>query len=189
MNNHESEKQVKQCPKCQQTFPDNAPDFCPNDGTRMTANAQPYAPAYQQPYGAPPAQQNWPPPPQPPPQNWTPPAGGYYPPAGQSPYAPRAATGGGLGKAAMWLGLVSLLLTAFFFTIVVMIQNGNFDLLDFAQPSYYAMVALGIIGLVLGIVALVKSGGSKGKAIIGICTSLPAVLFFIYVIVTTGRLG
>jgi hypothetical protein len=156
----------------------------------MTAAApqqQQNAPGYQQPYGAPPPQQNWPPQP-PPPQNWNP-GGGYTPQAGHAPYAPRVAAGGGLGKAAMWCGLVSLILTAFFFTIVVMIQNGNFDLVDFAQPSYYAMVALGIIGLILGIVALVKPGGSKGKAIIGICTSLPAVLFFIYVIVTTGRLG
>ena len=180
---------MKRCPNCQQTFPDNAPDFCPNDGARMTSDApqqQQYAPGagYQQPYGAPPPQQNWPPP-----QNLSP-GGGYYPPqAGHSPYAPRAAGGGGLGKAAMWLGLASLLLTAFFFFIVTMIRNGNYDLVDFGRPSYYAMVLTGIAGLVLGIIALVKSGTSKGKAIIGICTSLPALLFFVYVIATTGSIG
>ena len=70
-----------------------------------------------------------------------------------------------------------------------MIRNGNFDLIDFAQPSYYAMVLTGIIGLVLGIIALVKPGAGKGKAIVGICTSLPALLFFAYVIATTGRIA
>jgi uncharacterized Tic20 family protein len=89
----------------------------------------------------------------------------------------------------MFSGLASLLLTAFFFFIVVMVRNGNFDLISFVQPAYYLMVAVGIIGLVLGIIALVKSGAGKGKAIIGICTSLPALLFFAYVIATTGGIG
>jgi hypothetical protein len=70
-----------------------------------------------------------------------------------------------------------------------MVREGNFDLVSFAQPSYYAMVLTGIAGLVLGIIALVKSGGSKGKAIIGICASLPALAFFAYVIATTGTIG
>src|SRR3954469_3945507 len=26
---------MKRCPSCQKTFPDDAPDFCPNDGMRL----------------------------------------------------------------------------------------------------------------------------------------------------------
>ncbi len=89
----------------------------------------------------------------------------------------------------MFCGLASLLLTAFFFFVVVMIRNGNFDFISFGQPAYYAMVVAGIIGLVLGIIALAKPGAGKGKAIIGICLSLPALLFFAYVIATTGQIG
>lgn len=177
---------MKRCPNCQQSYPDNAPDFCPNDGTSLITNAPPQynAPSggVQQPYGTPP-QQNWPPP-----QNWNP-VGGSHPQAGYAPYTPRAAGGGGLAKAAMFCGLASLLLTAFFFFIIVMVREGNFDLVNFIRPSYYSMVAMGIIGLVLGIIALIKAGTGKGKAIAGICMSLPALLFFAYVVATTGEIG
>lgn len=178
---------MKQCPKCQQIYPDNAPDFCPNDGTRMMAAApqQQYAPGAgsQQPYGAPPPpQQNWPPPP---PQQGTP-GGGYQPHAAHAPYAPHAAASGGLGKAAMWSGLISLLLTVALFIIVGVAKDSDYDIDTIVKIIYMAMVAAGIIGLVLGIISLVKRGGSKGKAIVGICTSLPALAFFAYIIIDKG---
>ena len=178
---------MKQCPKCQQTFPDNAPDFCPNDGTQMMTAApqQQYAPGanYQQPYGAPPTppQQNWPPP------NPGIPGGGYQPQAAHAPYAPHVAkSGGGLGKAAMWSGLVSLFLTIALFTLVGLTKGSDYDINTIGKIIYIVMVLAGIIGLVLGIISLVKRGESKGKGIVGICASLPALAFFAYIIIDRG---
>ena len=105
---------MKRCPKCQRTYPDDAPAFCVNDGAQLanedapafdpqktilaSAPPPPQAPPtppqqYSNP--APPPQAAWPPPPPPSPQqgqqqqaqNW----GGYYQPGqqqqpGQQPY-------------------------------------------------------------------------------------------------------
>src|SRR3954467_13924272 len=105
---------MKRCPTCQRTYPDNAPDACPYDGTFVVSDAsqqqqyypggQPQPPppyGAQPPYGAPPGD---------PSQQWQQPGGYYqnpgtpYPPPYGNPYAP--ATGGaGISKAALFSGI------------------------------------------------------------------------------------
>src|ERR1051325_9431614 len=99
---------MQSCPTCNRTYPDDAPAFCPNDGTRLlrgdatpaydpmktlvsTPNPAPTQaappptqppPQWQMPASQP--QQGWQQPPQAASQNW---GGGYYQQAGQNlPY-------------------------------------------------------------------------------------------------------
>lgn len=62
---------MKRCPTCQRTYPDDAPGFCVNDGTRLvTDEAQPYDPQKTILASAPPPPAQYPEPfPPPPPQN------------------------------------------------------------------------------------------------------------------------
>lgn len=75
-------------------------------------------------------------------------------------YSPQHEGGKGLAIASMVLGIIGLL------TVCILIGG-----------------PISIVGLVLGIVALVKSGAGKGFAITGIVTSSIAILFFLLSIV------
>lgn len=187
---------MKRCPTCQQTYPDNAPDFCPNDRTPLINDAQQqYYGGGQQQQPPPYAPQGNPPPPpqwQPPGQNW----GGSYQQPGQyaqSPYgAPYAPTGGSkaLSTGAFLSGLGAFLIMVVIIIFYALARNGAFDLdtlitiARILQPLSWLMLIAGVASIVLGIVSLVTAGrnpsASKPKAIIGMCLgAIPLLLFLI----------
>jgi hypothetical protein len=199
---------MKRCPNCQRTYPDDAPNFCVNDGAQLVteeapafdpqktilASAPPPPPQYSNPAPPPPPLANqpppqqapWPPPPphqQPPPQaqqNW---GGGYYPQPGQqpygAPYAPPAGKGHKLSLAALILGCISGLLG---FLLFADYQNWmRVFTRDSAYATIIAAVVMGAAALVLGIIALISSRqGSKALAAIGMVLSAASIAFYIY---------
>lgn len=190
---------MKRCPTCQQTYPDYAPDQCPNDGARLISEATP--PPQQQyyaggqpfnPYAAqgnqPPAPQQW----QPPGQNW---GGGYqqpqpgqYPPPYGSPYA-QVGGSRGLSTAAFLSGLGAFIILVLIILFYSLARNGAFEfstLLTIArilQPLSWLMLLAGVASIVFGIISLVTSGRnpaiSKGKAIVGMCLGIIPLLLFL----------
>jgi hypothetical protein len=148
---------MKRCPRCQQTFPDEAPELCPYDGTQIVSDyaqqQQPYYAGGQQPYGMP----GDPPPPW---QPQSPPAGAYYQQPGQypppygGPYAPRAGSGG-LSKAALFTGIGSLggFIVAVLFAVIA-INSRNRDLLPVVGIFAVLSLLAGLTAIVLGIVTL-----------------------------------
>lgn len=184
------------CPKCNRTYPDDAPAFCPNEGTRLLRNDAPPAydplktvistsnppppraappqptqppPQWQMP--TPPPQQGWQQSPQAAPQNW---GGGYYQQSGQNlpygvPYGQSAQQAKGLSIASMIIGIVCC--------AIMMVKVFTYFL--GILPPY---IALGgsIVAIILGIVALTKPNyGSKPLAIVGIVTGAPAVVLYV----------
>ena len=197
---------MKHCPTCQRTYPDDAPAFCTNDGTRLVAeessepfdpqktvlaSAPPPSPPQQQ-YSAPAPQNNpqppvpqhqqaWQtPPPQQQAQNW---GGGYYqqqPQAQQWPpqYAPSAGSKS-LTLTTLIVGVISALAIALIFAMVRGLVTPDRDV---AKIAYYGSAGLGVVALVLGIIALIsKRQRSKWMAIVGLILGLPAIALFIYV--------
>lgn len=184
---------MKRCPSCQRTYPDDAPAFCVNDGTRLvdeesspafdpqkTILASP-PPAAPQPYSnptppiqppSPPPQPAWPPPPPQQGQNW----GGYYPP-GQG-YAPPP-KGNGLSLGALILGCVSGVLGGILFIDYLGRVFGLSR--SMAYPMLIAAICTGIIAIVLGLIALFSSRQrSKGLAVVGMVLAAFSLGFWIY---------
>lgn len=190
---------MKRCPNCQRTYPDDAPNFCVNDGTQLVneeapafdpqktilASAPQPPPQYSNP--APPPPPAWPPPPpgqqQQPPQaqNW---GGGYYQQPGQpqpygAPYAAPLARGKGLSLASFITGIISFLAVALIFLMSQRIIDSDRDV---AEICFYGSAALGLIAIVLGVLALIsRKQRNKWMAILGTVLGIPAILFFIYV--------
>lgn len=184
---------MKRCPTCQQTYPDPGPDHCPNDGTRLIADApqQPYyAGGQPPPYGTPND-----------PSQWQQPQGGYYPqPPGQpGQYPPPPPYGGqyapvagskALSSAAFLCGLGSFIILVVIIVLYSLARNGAFDLntllmlASILRPLSWLMLLAAAASIVLGIMALVTAGRnpalSKPKAIVGMCLgAIPLLLFFI----------
>lgn len=196
---------MKRCPTCQRTYPDDSPGFCVNDGAQLVTEESPaYDPqktmmASAPPPPPPPQQYSnpVPPPPQgqqpPPPAAWPPPppqqqgqwGGGYYPqqpgqPYG-APYAPPVAGGKGLSLTAFITGLISFLALALIFLMVQRVIDFDRDVLE---AAFWGSSALGLIAVIVGTLALIsKRQRSKAMAIIGLCLGIPAILFFIYVMI------
>jgi hypothetical protein len=202
---------MKRCPTCQRTYPDDAPAFCVNDGTKLVtgessssydpqktilSSATPTPPQYsspQPPSIKPPTQQ----PPlqqQPPPQQpmWPPPpqaqapqaqnwAGGYYP-QGQA-YAPVKSKG--LSLTTFIVGAVSGILGGLLFIDYV---SGAFRFSrDVAYPLLIGAIATGVIAIILGIISLISSRQSgKALAAIGLILGAASVGFWIYLEVDRG---
>lgn len=188
---------MKRCPSCQRTYPDDAPAFCVNDGTRLVDEAStpaydpqktmmasapppysnPIPPLNNQPFPPPPQQQQvWPP--QPPGQNW----GGGYTPQGQAYAQPK---GNGLSRATLILGCVSgllgILLLLDYLRIIRMLTR------DTAYPLLIAAIATGVTAIVLGLIALFSSRQrSKGMAAIGMVLAAFSIGFWIYLEVEHG---
>lgn len=192
---------MKRCPSCQRSYPDDAPAFCVNDGTRLVdeepspeydpmktimASAPPPNPTPPPQYSNPapppinqpsapipaPPQPIWPP--QPPPgQNW---GGGYYP-QGQGYAQPPKSKG--LSTAALIIGalsgLLGLLLLLDYLRVIRMLTK------DTAIPILIAAIATGGVAIILGLIALFSSR-QRGKvmAIIGIVLSAFSIGFWIY---------
>ncbi|HKC65702.1 MAG TPA: hypothetical protein VKB86_18820 [Pyrinomonadaceae bacterium] len=176
---------MKRCPTCQRTYPDNAPDQCPYDGTMVMSDTQQpqYIPGGQPPYAAPGA-----------PPQWQQQQAGYYQQPAQyapgygGPYAPTGSRA--LSNAAFFCGLGAFIIMVLLIVFYVMVSNGALDLstaltiAQILQPLSYVMLIAGGASIVLGIVALVMSGKnpalSKAKAIIGMVLGvIPLVLFLI----------
>ncbi|HKC65701.1 MAG TPA: hypothetical protein VKB86_18815 [Pyrinomonadaceae bacterium] len=165
---------MKRCPTCQQTFPDDAPNFCPNEGAPLVSDSQQqqqYYPGGQQPY--PGGQQPFygAPGNQPPPQQggWTPPPPqGYgYPPQGQYPpygYAPPVGRGTGLSKAALFTGIGSIgsLLLAILVARLA-ISSRSFGMLELAGLFGWLALLAGLAAVTLGVITIVNA--SKNPAI------------------------
>jgi hypothetical protein len=202
---------MKRCPTCQRTYPDDAPGFCVNDGTQLVTEdakafdpqktimaSAPPPPQYSSP--APPSspvanqpqQQGQPAwaPPSPPgqqqPQNW---GGGYYQQPGQAPgypqqYAPPVAGGKGLSLSSFLIGLVSFLAVAVIFLMSERVIVPDRDL---AAVCFYGSAALGLVSLVLGALALIsRRQRKKWMAILGLVLGIPAILFFLYILINYG---
>lgn len=188
---------MKRCPTCQRTYPDDAPNFCTSDGTRLVAEessstfdpqktvlatAPPPKPEQYRapaPQNNPPPQQAWQNPPQQA-QNW---GGGYYqqPQPQQWPpqYAPQALGSKSLTLTTLIVGIISLLALALIFGMAYRIIPPDYDVI---QIAYYGSAGLGVVALLLGIIALIsKRQRSKWMAILGLVLGIPAILFFIYV--------
>jgi hypothetical protein len=195
---------MQNCPKCNRTYPDDAPAFCPNDGTRLLRDDQPPAydllktvistpnqapaqtapppptqppPQWQMPAAA--QQQGWQQPPQATPQNW---GGGYYQQSGQNlpygaSYGQPSQQARGLSIASMIIGIVCC--------AIMMVKVFTYSL--GILPPY---IALGgsIVAIILGIIALTKPNyGGKPLAIVGILTGAPAVVLYILHLIQGSR--
>ena len=178
---------MKSCSTCQRTYPDEAPDFCTADGTRlvkeeteaydpqktMLASAAP-PPQYANP-AAPPPQPGWsPPPPQQQGQNW---GGGYHP--GQG-YTPPATKGNGLSLTTLILGVLSGLMA----TLLLLEERGVMRTVggrDSAFAVTLGAAITGIAALIIGIIALIsKRQRSKALAIVGMVLGVYSIVFWIY---------
>lgn len=197
---------MKRCPNCQRTYADDAPGFCVNDGAQLVTEEAPAfdpqktvlastpqpPPQYSNPAPPPPPppQPAWPPPPpgqqqpQPPQaQNWS---GGYYQQPGQpqpygAPYAPPVTGGKGLSLASFITGLISFLAVALIFMMAQRIIDPDRDV---AEICFYGSAALALIAVVLGVLALIsRKQRNKWMAILGTTLGIPAILFFIYVLI------
>lgn len=178
---------MKSCPSCHQTYPDNGPDFCANDGTPLVSSDPSYTPGGQwQAQGGQTPPQGW----QQPPQGWGyPPPGQYVPPGQYPPYGyatPGASTG--LSKAALYTGIGAL--GSFLIAVVLAMigaSSGYSTLRDMLPIiGIIALLSLlaGLTAVVLGIVIL--SMASKNPAInkvhgiLGICFgAIPIILWLI----------
>lgn len=204
---------MKRCPTCQRTYPDDAPAFCVNDGaplvtegpqnydpqkTMMASAPPPPPPQYSNPQPPPiaqaPQQAPWPPPPPPAQQaqNW----GGYNQQPGQQPgqypgYAPQygapvaTATGGkGLTLSSFIIGIISLLSLSVIFLMSERVIDPDRDV---AEICFYGSAVTGLAAVVLGALALIsRRQRNKWMAILGIILGLPAILFFVYVLINHG---
>lgn len=197
---------MKRCPNCQRTYPDDAPGFCVNDGAALVPEESPAydpqktimaspppPPQYPNPVSPPmpPQQQQaaWPPPPPQQQGQWA--GGGYYPQQpGQAygaPYAPPVASGSkGLSLMTFITGIISFLGLSLIFLMVQRVIDFDRDALE---VSFWGSSALGLVAVVLGILALIsRRQRSKWMAIVGICLGVPAILFFIYVMINSNRI-
>lgn len=197
---------MKRCPSCQRTYPDDAPAFCVNDGTRLVdeesspaydpmktmmaptpplpltppqySNPAP-PPANQPAPPIPPQQPAWPPPPPQQGQNW---GGGYYP-QGQGYVQPLKSKS--LSTATLIIGVISGLLGA----LLLLDYLGTIRVLskDTAIPILIASIATGIIAIILGLIALFSSRQrGKGIAVIGMVLSAFSIGFWIYLEIEHG---
>ncbi|MDQ3817879.1 MAG: hypothetical protein M3362_09325 [Acidobacteriota bacterium] len=177
---------MKRCPTCQRTYPDDAPNFCTNDGTRLVAEESepefdpqktvlatappPRKEVNQasQPQNNPstpvppqlqaPPQQAWQP--QPPQQqqgqNW---GGGFYqqPQQYAAQWPPQYAQQTAGSKSLTLATLIIGIISALGLALIFgMVKEIIPRDRDVAQIAYYASAALGVIALLLGLLALIS---------------------------------
>ncbi|HKR01342.1 MAG TPA: hypothetical protein VJT09_11760 [Pyrinomonadaceae bacterium] len=179
---------MKSCPSCQQTYPDDGPQFCTNDGTPLVASfssgygAGSSGYKWQTPGDQPPPDQRWQPPP--------PPGWGYQPPGQYAPHGygmpyPQPAGGEGIASAALLTGVGTIV--ALVIGIIVMYGGAssfNLGMMQFGGILVFLSLIAGLTALILGIVTVSMSNRnpsiSKGKGIVGICLgAIPLVLMVI----------
>jgi len=161
---------MKTCPMCHQVYPDDAPDFCGQDGTPLVAQSS-YSPA-----------------PQAEPYLQSPPGGGYAPAA---PYAPKSVDGG-ISQIAMIMGIVAastLVLDVF----LVMAETRSYRTSEGAVKLIavlnFLLPVVAVTAINTGIVALTMANRhsfSKTKALVGLCLGIAPILIFIILILSQG---
>lgn len=195
---------MKTCPSCQQVYPNDAPEFCTNDGTPLVNSASAYGSGSSgyawQTSGDKPSQP--PPPPnwQPPPPNWGygqpgqyAPPGQYVPYGYQMPYS-QATGGAGLASAALLTGVGTM--SALILGIIIMVIGAssfslNNGLIQFGAILVFLSLISGITALILGIVAISMANRnpaiSKAKGIVGICLGAIPLLLMIIGLIARSR--
>lgn len=174
-----------------QQYPEQSPQPNYPPPLQQAPAPQPPAPPQPAPQQPMPQQPAWPtpPPPQQQVQNY---GGGYPPPQGQAQgwppqYAPQALKSNGLSMAAFITGVVSGLLGGFLFANYL----GTFVALSYsvAVSILIGAVAMGLIALVLGLIALFSSR-QRGKAMaaIGMILGAFSIGFWIYLEIEYGVL-
>jgi hypothetical protein len=187
---------MKNCPSCQQVYPDDGPDFCTNDGTPLVRSVSEYNPGstpgsqWQQP------PTGWQPPQQQPPTGYGyQPQGQYSPPSQYPPppygYGQPSSGGDGLQKAALFTGIGA---TATFLIAILIAAGGIRSRDTLALVGIFGLIALlaGLTAVVLGIIGISmagkRPGASKVKAIIGLCLgAIPILLWIIGLANSRGR--
>jgi hypothetical protein len=188
---------MKNCPSCHQSYPDDGPEFCMNDGTPLVNSEPSYYPGsssggqWQAGGGQtpPPGWQQPPPPPNwgyppPPPGQYPPPPPGQYPPYG---YAPPSGSAG-LSKAALYTGIGAL--GSFILAVILVVIGANSgrstlrDMLPVIGIIGLLALLAGLTAVVLGIVTLSMTSKNpamnKVHGILGICFgAIPIILWFL----------
>ena len=182
---------MKSCPSCHQTFPDDGPDYCTNDGTPLMSGSErvPGSSGYGwQPSGQPMPPSGW----QPPPPGWGQPTGQYSPYGYQVPYPP-AAGGEGLATGALFTGIGTIACLVVGFVLIVSAANSfrlNYGLAQVGAILVFISIISGLTALILGIVAVSMSNRnpaiSKAKGIVGL--SLGAIPLLLMIIGLVGRM-
>jgi hypothetical protein len=170
---------MKSCPTCQQVYPDNGPDYCPNDRTPLVSSPA----GYNQ--GATPGSQ-W----QPPPPNW-----GYTPSDQYQPSAPDASTPGSsmLSSAALFTGIGAIFALVLGFILSASAASSyppSMGTAKFAGILFFLMIIAGITAINTGIVAIAlanRNPGRKAKGIVGLCLGiLPFIILIILIMAANG---
>jgi hypothetical protein len=178
---------MKSCPSCQQTYANDGPDYCTNDGTPLVLSTRDYGSGPSGYKWQTPGDQYPQPPPgwQPPPPNWGQPPGQYSPYGYQMPYPQSAGAGGGLATAALFTGIGTM--AALLVGVVIMMtaaRSFNLGMIQFGAIFVFISLISGLVALILGIVSVSMSSRnpsiSKAKGIVGICLgSIPLLLMII----------
>ena len=178
---------MKSCPACQQIYPDDGPQYCTNDGTPLVISSAygggsgyKWQTAGDQPPQTPSGQQ-WQPPP-PPGWGYQPP-GQYAPPGYGMPY-PQPTGGEGLGSAALFTGIGTMVALVLGFIIVYGgASSFNIGMMQFGGILILLSLIAGLTALILGIVTVSMSNRnplvSKAKGIVGICLGIIPLLLMI----------
>jgi hypothetical protein len=195
---------MKTCPSCQQVYPNDAPDYCTNDGTPLVSSAaEPDSGSsgysWQTPGDRSPRRpaQNW----QPPPPNWgyqQQQPGQYGPPGQYAPYGyqmpyPQGGGGEGIASAALFTGIGTM--AALVLGIIIMvIAAGSFNIGMYQLGAILVFLSLisGLTALILGIVSVSMSNRNpsigKAKGVVGICLgAIPLLLMIVGLIARASR--
>jgi hypothetical protein len=165
---------MKNCPSCHQTYPDDGPEFCVNDGTPLVSSDPSYSPGGQ--WNAPPPQQGWGYPPPPPPGSASLP--------GAARLASIALLMGIMATASLILGF---LLSA---SAASSYSGPNVTMVKFATIFFMLMFITGLTAISLGFVGLSMASQNpthKAKSIIGLCLGfVPFLLLIILFMAASG---
>ena len=185
---------MKSCPSCHQSYPDDGPEYCTNDGTPLTGAGPSYSPGA--PWQASAGQEPLPGWQQPPPGWQQPPPGWGYPPPGQYPPYGYPPTGGaGLSKAALLTGVGALGSFILAIVLVVIGANSGVSTLRDMLPIVVILVLLamlaGLTAVILGIVTLSMSSRNpainKVHGILGICFGAVPLILWLFGLANTRR--
>lgn len=156
---------MKNCPTCRQTYPDDGPEFCVNDGTPLVSSDPSYSPGGQ--WNAPP------------PQGW-----GYPPPLPPGSDSPPGAAR--LASTALLMGIIATasLILAFLLSASASgsFSGPNLTMIKFATILFMLMFIAGLTAISLGFVALSLSSQNptrKAKSIVGLCLGFVPFLLII----------
>ena len=175
---------MKRCPACNRTYPDDAQNFCLDDGTPLL-NVEPGT------FDAPPTLRI------PEPRVTDQPVQPFMPPPSAPPYTQPSGTGFKITNKVLGISGASLLIAGIFMPIISVLGLLTFSLFTFIQGGFptgpsAAMAGdfagtitlfriLGIVILLLGLGALLLALKNQLKPLIGIGIAVLAALVFIFI--------